>query len=61
MNWLASERRSQSVPDDVPVPTFGPRMVCTRDGFEGKTERGERRPFSLPKASPAPAQRAYRL
>jgi hypothetical protein len=24
-------------PDDVPVPTFGPRMVCTRCGIIGPT------------------------
>ena len=26
-------------PDDVPVPTFGPRMVCTRCGIVGADAR----------------------
>jgi hypothetical protein len=26
-------------PDDVPVPTFGPRMVCTRCGIVGADVR----------------------
>jgi hypothetical protein len=26
-------------PDDVPVPTFGPRMVCTRCGIIGADAR----------------------
>jgi hypothetical protein len=26
-------------PDDVPVPTFGPRMVCTRGGIIGADAR----------------------
>jgi hypothetical protein len=29
-------------PDDVPVPTFGPRMVCTRCGIMGGARAAER-------------------
>ena len=32
--WSAERR-----PDDVPVPTFGPRMVCTRCGILGADTR----------------------
>ena len=37
-------------PDDVPVPSFGPRMVCTNCGAIGADERpnwNERAPVSL--------------
>ena len=30
---------ADSWPDDVPVPTFGPRMVCTRCGIIGADAR----------------------
>jgi hypothetical protein len=29
---------ADSWPDDVPVPTFGPRMVCTRCGIVGAAQ-----------------------
>jgi hypothetical protein len=29
----------EALPDDVPVPAFGPRMVCTRCGIIGADAR----------------------
>jgi hypothetical protein len=29
----------EALPDDVPVPVFGPRMVCTRCGIIGADAR----------------------
>ena len=40
--WLCHHRAILSAepwPDDVPVPTFGPRMVCTRCGIIGADAR----------------------
>jgi hypothetical protein len=38
-HWQCHHRAIMSAtpwPDDVPVPTFGPRMVCTRCGIIGE-------------------------
>jgi hypothetical protein len=40
--WLCHHRAILSAerwPDDVPVPAFGPRMVCTRCGIVGTDAR----------------------
>jgi hypothetical protein len=40
--WNCHHRAIMSAgpwPDDVPVPTFGPRMVCTRCGIIGADAR----------------------
>jgi hypothetical protein len=42
-------------PDDTPVPTFGPRMVCTRCGIVGADARPNWKEQS-PRPSPNSAQ-----
>jgi hypothetical protein len=40
--WVCHHRAIMSAerwPDDVPVPTFGPRMVCTNCGIIGADAR----------------------
>jgi hypothetical protein len=44
--WLCHHQAIISAapwPDDMPVPTFGPRMVCTRCGIIGADGRPNRR------------------
>ena len=38
-------------PDEIPVPSFGPRMMCTRCGFVGADARPnwkEAKPYGVP-------------
>jgi hypothetical protein len=47
---------ADSWPDDMPVPSFGPRMVCTRCGIVGADARPnwQERPARLSGAGTAP-------
>ena len=40
--------RAAPWPNDVPVPTFGPRMVCTRFGIIGADARPNWKEQALP-------------
>jgi hypothetical protein len=58
--WLPAEAILSADPwsDDVPVPSFGPRMVCTRCGIIGADARPNwcERPARLSGAGTAPWQ-----
>jgi hypothetical protein len=58
-SWLCHHRTILSAdpwPDHVPVPAFGPRMVCTRCGIVGADARPnwQERPARLNGAGAAP-------
>jgi hypothetical protein len=54
---LCHHQSPDSWPDDVPVPSFGPRMLCTRCGIIG----ADARPSAVKVPRSGTAQRARRV